>query len=274
MISKRIFQSIVIIAILAVALASAGAVSAWSGCASYITVQLGDTLNSIAAACGTTAQAIQAANPGLGWWLYPGQVLYIPTGTSSPSAYYPGQTTGATYVIQWGDTLGGIAIMYRVSISDILAVNPQIWNANLIYPGQVIYLPASAYYPSGYYSPTPYPSTYYTPTPYPSTYYPTPYYSSGYSNLRVTYGKGLLVRTGPGITYSEIKSPLVSAVKYSHWQYRDGSLTVDSIGFYWVEITLPQTVNGYSTGWILVRDSLGNFFTQPNLGPKFNPRDP
>jgi LysM repeat protein len=287
--AKRISQSIVIVAILAALFASAGSAFAWSGCASYITVQWGDTWNSIAAACGTTVEAIQAANPGLGWWLYAGQVLYIPAGYTSAPAYYPAQAGGSTYVVQWGDTLGGIAMMYGVSLSDILSVNPQIWNANLIYPGQVIYLPASAYYASNYYpsnpNPTytypsnPNPSNYYPPTPYPSTPYPTtnyntPYYSSGFSNLRVTYGHGLLVRTGPGINYSEIKSPLVSAVKNSRWQYRDGSLTIDSTGFAWVEVTLSQTVNGYSTGWILVRDSLGNYFTDPNLGPPIDPNDP
>jgi len=295
MTAKRISQSIVIIAILAASFASAGSAVAWSGCGSYITVQWGDTWNSIAAACGTTVEAIQAANPGLGWWLYAGQVLNIPTGYTSTSSHYTAPAGGGTYVVQWGDTLGGIAMMYGVSLNDILAVNPQIWNASLIYSGQVINLPASAYYASNYYSPAPYPSTYYSPTPYPSTnYYPTPYPSTNYyptpyptnnsytspfaptdySYLKVTYGHGLLVRTGPGTNNSEIHSPFVSAVKGSHWQYRDSSITIDSTNFVWVEVALGQTVNGYSTGWIMVRDSLGNYFTDPNIGPKVNPNDP
>ncbi len=267
MTAKRIYQSIVVLAILAASFASAGGALAWSGCASYITVQWGDTLSGIAAACGTTVEAIRAANPGLGWWLYVGQVLYIPTGYASTPAYYPAQAGGGTYVVQWGDTLGGIAMLFGVSLSDIRAANPQIGNASLIYPGQVINLPPSAYHASNYY-----PYNYYPY--YPSTIYPTPSHSSGFGNLKVTYGHGLLVRTGPGLSYSEIKSPLVSAVKNTRWRYRKSSLTTDSIGFVWVEVALSQTVNGYSTGWILARDSLGNYFTDPNLGPKIDPNDP
>jgi LysM repeat protein len=149
MTTKRIFQLIVIAAILAASFASTGSVMAWSGCASYITVQWGDTLSGLARLCGTSVEAIQAANPGLGWWLYAGQVLYIPTGYSSAPVYYPptyGYGSG-TYVVQWGDTLGKIAARTGVGVGDILAVNPQIWNASWIYAGQVINLPAApAYY--------------------------------------------------------------------------------------------------------------------------------
>ncbi len=253
MVAKRISQLIVVVAILVASFASAGGVLAWSGCASYITVQLGDTMSGIAATCGTSVAAIQAANPGLGWFLLAGQVLYIPSGSTSTTAYYPTQTTGSTYVVQWGDTLGDIAVRYGVFLSDILAVNPQIWNASLIFPGQVINLPASAgVQPS---------------TSYSSTDYPALAGSSQFSVLNVTYGRGLLVRTGPGTSYSEIKSPVVSAIQRTNWWYRKGSATVDSMGFVWVEVALSQTVNGYSTGWIMVKDSLGNYFTRPNIDP-------
>jgi LysM repeat protein len=144
MATKRIFQVIVVAAILVASFASTGSVMAWSGCASYITVQWGDTLSGLARLCGTSVEAIQAANPGLGWWLYAGQVLYIPTGYSSAPVYYPPTYGGGTYVVQWGDTLGKIAARTGVGVSDILAVNPQIWNASWIYAGQVINLPAAA----------------------------------------------------------------------------------------------------------------------------------
>jgi hypothetical protein len=78
---KRTIQLILSMAIVVSSLASAGSALAW-GCASYITVQWGDTLSGIAALCGTTQDAIRAANPGLGSWVYAGQVLYIPTGSS------------------------------------------------------------------------------------------------------------------------------------------------------------------------------------------------
>lgn len=265
MTAKRILQSIVVVAILAASFASSGSASAWRGCASQITVQWGDTLSGVAAAYGTTVYAIRAANPGLGWWLYAGQVLCIPAGYTAP-AYYPPQTSGSTYVVVRGDTLGEIAVRYGVSLRNLLAVNPQIWNPSLIYPGQVINLPASVSVPSSPYYPPYYPPPY-NPPYNPPPYNPPPTPSSQFSVLKVTYDHGLLVRTGPGKNYSEIVSPLVSAVKNTNWWYRKDSVTVDSKGFVWVEVQLGATVNGYSTGWILVKDSLGNYFTKPSINP-------
>ncbi len=86
MVAKRIFQLIVVVAILVASFASANGAMAWSGCASYITVQWGDTLSGIARLCGTTTAAIQAANPGLGSWVYAGQVLVHPNGICAFSA--------------------------------------------------------------------------------------------------------------------------------------------------------------------------------------------
>ncbi len=153
MATKRIFQLIVVLAILVAPFASARGALAWSGCASYITVQWGDTLRGIAVTRGTTIEAIQAANPGLGWWVYAGQVLCIPTGYASAPVSYP--TSGSTYVVQRGDTLGKIAARIGVSWRDILAVNSQIWNPSLIYTGQVINLPAGVAAPPPVYNPPP-----------------------------------------------------------------------------------------------------------------------
>ncbi len=326
MTAKRILQSLVIVAVLAASFASTGRVLAWSACSSYMTVQWGDTLSSIATTCGTTVQAIRAANPGLGWWLYPGQVLNIPTGSNpSSSAYNPPQV-GSSYVIQWGDTLGDIAVKHGVSLSDILAVNPQIWDASLIFPGQVINLPALVNVPPSTNNPSTYNPYNCNPSPYnpsacdstnynqpssnpsqydpnscnPSSYNPSgcnpsnynsyqyntsncsnssynssacdpSYYSPAnsplYSDLKVTSGPGLLVRAGPGMNYIELRSPLVSAVNNSEWRYRKNSVTLDSSGLVWVEVALSQPVNGYSTGWIMVRDQIGTHFTDPNIDP-------
>src|SRR5215212_10694546 len=119
---RRSFQFIVVLAILITSFGSVGSASAWGACASYVTVQWGDTLSGIAQQCGTTVYAIRAANPGLGWWVYAGQVLYIPTGSSSGPYYPPSVPSGGTYVVQWGDTLGKIAARLGVSWTDILAV--------------------------------------------------------------------------------------------------------------------------------------------------------
>lgn len=262
--SRRILQSVAAVALLAASFGSAAGVEAWSGCGGQVTVNWGDTLQSIAAACGTTVDAIRNANPGMTWVLAPGQVLYIP----GPGSYPP--PTGGTYVVQRGDTLGNIAMRYGVWLRDLIAVNPQIWNPDRIYPGQVIYLPAYSYAtPKPYtYTPRPYP-TYYQPTPRPA-----PTLAPGYAWLRVTYAKGLIVRTGPGLNYPEIVSPYVGALKDTYWQYRIDSMTTDAIQFVWVEVRLSSLVQGYSTGWILARDGLGKYFTDPQIGPPLDPNDP
>jgi LysM repeat protein len=47
---------------------------------------------------------------------------------------------GGTYVVQWGDTLKLIAARNGTTLGNLLALNPQIWNPNWIYAGQVIRL--------------------------------------------------------------------------------------------------------------------------------------
>jgi spore coat assembly protein SafA len=48
----------------------------------------------------------------------------------------------ATYIVQPGDTLSGIAEKFGVSLSDLERANPQIPNPDLIFPGEVIHIPA------------------------------------------------------------------------------------------------------------------------------------
>jgi LysM repeat protein len=283
---KRISQSIVAIAVLAASFASTGRVMAGSDCAGTYTVQAGDSLASIAAECGTTAGAIQAANPGVPWWPAPGQVLSISTGYGrdygyGPS-YYPPQSGGGTYVVRWGDTLGKIANAHGVALNALLAVNPHIWNPNYIFPGQVIKLPgAYAAAPSYYYGPG-YASDYYAPTTYQPDYctydcYPStssssiiwPKYSpaEGWRGLKVTYKYGLTVRTAPSRSSGEIAGLYVSAVKGSTWTYQKSSVTVDREGFVWVRVALPRVVDGYETGWIVVKDGLGDYYVSPEINP-------
>ena len=242
---KRILQLMVVAAILVTSFASVGGASAWSGCAEYITVQWGDTLSGIAARCGTTAEAIQAANPGLGWWVYAGQVLCIPTGYASPPVSYP--PYGSTYVVQWGDTLGKIATRTGARVGDILAVNPQIYNASLIYAGQVINLPTGVVVPPPIY----------TPPPTNPTYPPAPIDSL--STLKIAYEHGLYVRSDPG-------GPIIaSALDKTTWYYRPNSVFIDSKWKVWAEVKLYPPVKGYTVGWILVRDQLGTYFTDPPI---------
>lgn len=243
--TRRIVQFTVVLAILVTSFASVGGAAAWSGCPNYITVQWGDTLSGIAANCGTTVDAIQNANPGLGWWVYAGQVLCIPTGYANVPISYP--TYSSTYVVQQGDTLGKIAVRLGVRLGDVLAVNPQIWNPSLIYVGQVIHLPAGVSAPPPVYNP---------PPTYPD--YPSPPIDS-YSSVKIAYKYGLYVRNAPG---GDI---IASALNDTTWRYRQSSIFIDSRWKVWAEVKLIPPVKGYSMGWILVKDQLGTYFTDPPI---------
>ncbi len=241
---KRMFQVLVAAAILVASFGSAGSARAWGSCGNYYTVQWGDTLSGIAVACGTTMDAIRAANPGLGWWVYAGQVLTIPSGS-----YNPGQPSGyKTYMIQPGDTLGKIAARTGCTLSALIAANPQITNPSIIYVGQVINLPSGAVVPTNP-----------TPPPQPCNCDPTSPLDS-YSTLKIAYEYGLFVRVEPG---GKIIS---SGRNNSSWLYDPSSVYLDKQGKVWVKVHLYPAVKGYSSGWMLVRDQQGKYFTKPAIG--------
>jgi uncharacterized protein (TIGR02594 family) len=72
----------------------------------------------------------------------------MPTNIGANSDNQPfGSGTGAgaspQYTVQPGDTLSFIAQDLHITLADLLCANPSIRNANLIYPGQKILLPAT-----------------------------------------------------------------------------------------------------------------------------------
>ncbi|XWX03507.1 LysM domain-containing protein [Aggregatilineales bacterium SYSU G02658] len=112
------------------------------------TVQRGDTLFRISQRFGVSisaiAQANNIANPNL---IFAGTVLRIPAGGTTPAPQptqppQPPTEPSGTYTVQRGDTLGRIAQRFGVTLSAIRAANPNIRNINLIFPGQVINIPA------------------------------------------------------------------------------------------------------------------------------------
>jgi LysM repeat protein len=53
------------------------------------------------------------------------------------------QSSEQTYTVKSGDTLSEIAAMFNTSVSALLRANPQIENASVITPGQVLVIPGS-----------------------------------------------------------------------------------------------------------------------------------
>jgi LysM repeat protein len=137
---KTTIQCFILAAILLASFASPGFVQASSSCGVTYVVQPGDWLSTIANRCGVTLAQLYAANPGVGYYIYPGQVLVIPGGYSGS----PGDSYNGTYTVQYGDSFSVIASRYGVSVSALWAANPHVWNINRIYPGQVLYVPGSS----------------------------------------------------------------------------------------------------------------------------------
>ncbi len=102
-------------------------------------VQSGETLSDIAADHGTTVRAIVDANgisnPNL---IRAGQELAIPGGGSGGGT---GGTT--TYVVEKGDTLGGIAAKFGTSVRALVEANG-ITNPNLIRAGKTLTVTGSS----------------------------------------------------------------------------------------------------------------------------------
>lgn len=114
-----------------------------NGQSSY-TVQSGDTLSGIAGQFGMSysqlAQINNITNPNR---IYVGQVLQLRTATVNHQTTAPTNTNTnansavASYTVQSGDTLSGIASQFGMSYSQLAQIN-NIANPNRIYVGQVL----------------------------------------------------------------------------------------------------------------------------------------
>jgi LysM repeat protein len=100
-------------------------------------VRPGDNLFRISLRFGVSVQAIAAANhiadPSR---IYAGQCLIIPCGKAAP----PPVKHGFHYTVHAGDTLAGIAFRFGVNLYTLAAAN-HITNLNLIFAGQVLFIP-------------------------------------------------------------------------------------------------------------------------------------
>lgn len=95
-------------------------------------VRAGDTLWALSRRFNTTISALAELNgisdPN---WIYIGQILRIPGHASG----------GGAYTVRRGDTLWAIAQRYGTTVKTLVALN-HVPNPNLIYPGQILRLPA------------------------------------------------------------------------------------------------------------------------------------
>ncbi len=96
------------------------------------TVTSGDSLWSIANRYNTTVDAIKSANNLTSNTLSIGQVLRIPSGTSS--------NTGTTYTVASGDSLWSIANRYNTTVDAIKSANNL--TSNTLSIGQVLRIPS------------------------------------------------------------------------------------------------------------------------------------
>lgn len=106
----------------------------------FFVIQPGNTLFMLARLFGTTVEAIMAVNPQIcdPNMIFPGQLIFIPI------ARFPAPPDGPPrffVVVQPGETLFIIARRHGVTLAELIAVNPQIVDPNLIFPGMVVNLP-------------------------------------------------------------------------------------------------------------------------------------
>ena len=112
------------------------------GCYEYV-IQRGDTLSTVATRYDIPVSTVLALNPELADpnTIVLGKVLYLGRDPRLRLEPCTDDSAGCwLYVVQSGDRLAIIAERYGLSVSAILASNPEITDENAIYSGQVIQL--------------------------------------------------------------------------------------------------------------------------------------
>ena len=107
----------------------------------FHTVQAGDTLAAIAARYGTTVETLVSLNEFGGTYsIFVGQALRIPSQSTIVPQPSPVPTCGQTHVVQGGEGLYFIGVLYGVSAASIAQANG-IANIQLIYVGRSLCIP-------------------------------------------------------------------------------------------------------------------------------------
>lgn len=107
-----------------------------------IIVQPGDTLASIAAKYGSSSEGLAAANCLLTQSLAPGYNLYVPNAPTASISCGPSPGWIYGYVVQSGDTLSQIAVLYDTTVGDLESANCR--SGSEIFVGERLWVPAIA----------------------------------------------------------------------------------------------------------------------------------
>lgn len=156
-----------------------------------ITVQPGDTLETLAADYGTAPEVLMAGNCLLGDDLYPGMELFVPAPPPTIEPTRCGPPSGwVYYTVQTGDTLYSLALTFGTTVRELQIANC-LGSSTLIRVGQRLAVPfVPTRTPTFTLSPTLEPSptntempspTAVTSTPVPVTLTPFPTYTSTFT---------------------------------------------------------------------------------------------
>jgi len=134
---------VVIAALVVIAFGVVNPAVAQAECGDSVTVVRGDTLRKIADRCDTTVDALMRANLQIKDrnLIYPGQVFVL------PGALLKGTGDIDTYIIKRGDTLTKLAARFNTTLERLLELNELITNANLVYEGYRLAVPAGSIIP-------------------------------------------------------------------------------------------------------------------------------
>ncbi|MGZ0656938.1 LysM peptidoglycan-binding domain-containing protein [Coraliomargarita sp. W4R53] len=107
--------------------------------ANTYTVRNGDTLGHIAMRHGLSTTELRKLNNLTGDLIRVGQKLTVPG--PSPQTQSVHTTSGSTYIVKGGDTLGNIALIHGISVSDLKRANNL--TGDMIRIGQKLQVPAA-----------------------------------------------------------------------------------------------------------------------------------
>lgn len=129
-----------------VAQAAPNDVSSVQSCGYWYTVRPGDSWSRISAVTGISISALQAANPSLVRppqnWLYVGDQMWIPCGTTPPS---PPPGCGYWYTVRPGDSWSRLSSVTGISVGALQAANPaHIHLNNWLFVGHTLWIPCGA----------------------------------------------------------------------------------------------------------------------------------